>query len=165
MTYNDEVPERVVRKIRARAAVSPDGCWVWLGSKSSGYGRIAWSDGRRMVYSATHRAMWVASRGPIPDGLDLDHLCRNRACCNPDHLEPVTRRVNLLRGVTTPAARAKVTHCPRGHEYTPDNTLTSKRGQRSCKECTYAKNRAYYHRNAERRAAYNREWRARRKGA
>ena len=118
-----------------------------------------------MVYSATHRVIWTAERGPIPAGLDIDHLCRTRACCNPDHLEPVTRQVNLLRGETTTAARAAITHCPRGHEYTPENTRTSKLGQRECRECRRALNRAYYHRNAERRSVYNRAWRQKRSGA
>lgn len=81
-----------------------DGCWVWPGAKNSqGYGRIG-AGGRTWAY--THRVVYEALVGPIPDGLDLDHLCRNPSCCNPAHLEPVTRTENSLRGHA--ARRAEV---------------------------------------------------------
>jgi hypothetical protein len=73
--------------------------------------------------------MYSAVKGAIPDGLHIDHLCRNRACCHPDHLEAVTPRENVRRGV-----RSQVTHCPKGHEYTPENTKV-KRGRRNCRAC------------------------------
>jgi hypothetical protein len=72
--------------------------------------------------------------GPIPEGQDLDHLCRNRACINPNHQQPVTRRVNLLRGETITAREASATHCPKGHPYDLLNTHFYK-GNRMCRKC------------------------------
>lgn len=158
-------PDRVIERLRSRIEIDRNGCWIWTGALyPTGYGHIAWADRpNHMVHRSTHRTMWLALKGPIPEGRDLDHLCRVRACCNPDHLEPVTRQTNLLRGETIPAARAAVTSCPQGHEYTEENTLLSKAGQRQCKECTYERNRAYYHSNKARRAEYNKAWREKRR--
>jgi len=72
--------------------------------------------------------------GPIPEGLDLDHLCRNRWCVNPEHVEPVTRRENLIRGQTTIAQNVSKTHCPAGHAYDETNTYYY-RGMRQCRIC------------------------------
>ena len=105
-----------------------DGCWEWTGSKSHGYGQF-W-DGDRPVRA--HRWAWEQEHGPVPGGLDLDHLCRNPGCVRPDHLEPVTRQENLLRGVS--AQRAK-THCPAGHLYDDENTMLSSSGHRKCRTC------------------------------
>jgi hypothetical protein len=78
----------------------PDGCWEWTSTRmSAGYGQM-W-DGTRGRTQGAHRLFYEAFIGPIPEGLELDHLCRNRACVRPDHLEPVTRRENLLRGAGT----------------------------------------------------------------
>ena len=113
----------------------PDDCWVWVGEKAthhSGdhYGR--WR-GRRV-----HRVAYEMEHGPIPKGLVIDHLCRNRLCCNPAHLEAVSPGTNTLRGTSFSAANAAKTCCPRGHEYTPDNTyigpLTGYRYCRTCRE-------------------------------
>ena len=71
-----------------------DLCWIWTGAKSVGYGHF----GTQQVLWTAHRYAWTRLVGPIPEGFDIDHLCRNRACVNPDHLEPVTRAVNLRRG-------------------------------------------------------------------
>jgi hypothetical protein len=114
-----------------------DGCWFWTAATTaSGYGAIA-DDGRRM--QVAHRVAYELAVGPIPAGLHLDHLCRNRNCVNPAHLEPVTCRTNLLRGETLQAANAAKTHCKRGHEFTPENTgvYVDKRGgeHRRCREC------------------------------
>ena len=171
-----KAPQRVIKKIKSRYVVNDDGCWIWQGATAAGYGRIAWKATSGMVYRSVHRVLYEATVGPIPDGYDLDHLCHDpdtchpevasecphRACINPEHLSPATRRENLLRGGTVAAARRATTHCPRGHEYSPENTLTSRDGRRSCKECTYEKNRAYYWKNRERRSEYNRQWRAKR---
>lgn len=90
-----------------------------------------------------HRVAYEQARGPIPEGLELDHLCRNRACVNPDHLEPVTHRENLLRADTFAARHAAQTHCVNGHEFTPDNTYirTRPEGGRECRACRKARNR------------------------
>lgn len=93
----------------------PQGCWVWTGPTSRfGYGYFHVS--RRYATARTHRVSWELLRGRIPDGLQLDHLCRNRACVNPDHLEVVTDRVNILRGVSPPAINARKRHCLKGHD-------------------------------------------------
>jgi hypothetical protein len=110
-------------------------CWPWVGAITpAGYGHFYWG-GRS---SSAHRFAYELIVGPIPAGLHVDHLCRNRRCVNPHHLEPVTIRENLLRGETMTARRAAATHCPRGHEYTPLNTYRSKRNQRSCVVCRRA---------------------------
>lgn len=113
-------------------------CWEWTASCSQyGYGQFT-TGTRRSGYRtvATHRYAYKLLVGPIPAGLDLDHKCRNRRCCNPAHLEPVTRLVNLLRGETFIARNAAVTHCPQGHPYDEANTYTNPNsGNRKCRAC------------------------------
>lgn len=116
-------------------------CWEWTGSRlKNGYGAVG-RGGRGNGNHMAHRAAWELLVGEIPAGLVIDHLCRNRGCVNPDHLEPITTRENLLRGHGFSAKNARKTHCNRGHEYTPDNTYTY-RGWRQCRICTLAKNTA-----------------------
>lgn len=109
-----------------------EGCWEWTGSKlRSGYGQFT-VDGKLMY---VHRFSYELHIGPIPDGLVIDHLCRNTSCVNPAHLEAVTDRTNILRG-TAPAARnAARTHCVHGHEFTAENTQVDRDGHRKCKTC------------------------------
>jgi hypothetical protein len=114
-------------------------CWLWRGETSrKGYGRVAvgrQSKGSRRRFTA-HRLLYEALVGPIPDGLTLDHLCRNRICVRPEHLEPVTAAVNNLRGYSPTAINAAKTHCIRGHEFNPANTgIGNKPGHRYCKAC------------------------------
>ncbi len=94
-----------------------------------------------------HRVVWLLNRGPIPEGLDLDHLCRNTRCCNPVHLEPVTRSENLRRSPLMDNNSMK-THCLRGHEFTEDNTRVRPNGHRTCKECMRMHVRNWRKRNA-----------------
>lgn len=121
--------------------VESDGCWEWTGKMSDyGYGLMRLGTKATDPWRQAHRLVFEASVGGIPKGLDLDHLCLNRACVRPDHLEPVTRRVNLLRGMTIPAANAEKTHCPKGHAYAGDN-LFYDGGNRKCRTCVNERNK------------------------
>jgi len=107
-------------------------CWEWTACVSpEGYGRF--SLGRQPRYA--HRVAWAMIVGLPPVGLDLDHLCRNRLCVNPEHLEVVTRSVNLKRGAV---ARGRVTQCHRGHPYDKANTYVNARGHIECRICRLA---------------------------
>lgn len=121
--------ERFWEKVDKRG---PDECWIWTAATRHGYGSMGFNG--KMVYS--HRWLYEQAVGPIPDGLDLDHLCRNRKCVNPAHLEPVTTRENILRGEGQCAKNARKTHCKRGHEFTPENTYWhASTGRRRCRVC------------------------------
>lgn len=110
-------------------------CWIWTASlKPNGYGQFRPSR-RENVYAHRWAYEWLIAE--IPAGLHLDHLCRNRRCVNPWHLEPVTTLVNNHRGETNAAK----THCPQGHEYTEENTARTG-GRRYCITCRTARNRA-----------------------
>lgn len=106
-------------------------CWVWVGGiKRDGYGTFYWK-GKQY---ASHRIAYQIMIGDIPEGLELDHLCRNRKCCNPEHLEAVTHRENILRGESPAAVNSQKTHCPQGHPYEGIN-LILRRGSRVCRIC------------------------------
>lgn len=108
-----------------------DSCWPWLAATVSGNYGYFWADG---MMRRAHRITYELLVGPIPDGLDLDHLCRNPNCVNPAHLEPVTHRTNVLRGVSSFAAKAKQATCAHGHPYTPETTGL-RDGTRFCLTC------------------------------
>ena len=112
-----------------------NGCWIWTPIISpSGYGKWAGKvDGKRH-YGLAHRFVWESIRGPIPNSLQLDHLCRVRACVNPRHLEAVTPRTNNLRSNSPSATFARRTHCNAGHEYNEENTRFRASGRR-CRIC------------------------------
>jgi hypothetical protein len=123
-------------------------CLIWIGNKDhKGYGRLTW---RKETWGA-HRWAYSLRCGPIPAGLQLDHLCRNRACVEATHLEPVTCRENLLRGQGETAKNAAKTHCIHGHKYTPNNTRITTNGSRCCRTCTREQRRE---RNYRTRKAY-----------
>lgn len=132
-------------RIIQRSIPEPNsGCWLWDRKLTVyGYGVVERSRaGKRVRRDMAHRVSYEAFVWPIPAGLDIDHLCRVRHCVNPTHLEVVTRQVNLLRGIGHTAKNAAKTECPRGHEYTPENTLRSRSGSRECRKCKYASNKA-----------------------
>ncbi|MGH3536358.1 MAG: HNH endonuclease signature motif containing protein [Pseudonocardiaceae bacterium] len=133
----DSLPPR----FRSKVSISEvTGCWEWTASLRNGYAAY----GERHVNLYGHRVAYEWLVGPIPEGLDLDHLCRNRPCVNPEHLEPVSRRVNLLRGETLTAKNATATECPQGHEYNSTNTYVDPEGFRHCKTCRLATSRRLY---------------------
>lgn len=119
--------------------VSPAGCWEWIAGKSLGYGVVRW----RGKKSYAHRVFYEALVGQIPDGKTIDHLCRNRACVNPEHMEPVSRGENVLRGEGRTAANARKTHCPMGHLLAGDNLKRGEAGTRKCRICHNARQREY----------------------
>ncbi|WP_217269810.1 HNH endonuclease signature motif containing protein [Neobacillus endophyticus] len=122
-----------------------DSCWNWTGIKrSDGYGAFVIEN----KWFRPHRFAYELIKGEIPPGLVLDHLCRNPLCVNPDHLEPVTNRENVRRGLAGMQNKLK-THCPHGHEYTEENTYTSNRGKRNCKTCNRERTRKAYWENNE----------------
>jgi hypothetical protein len=111
---------------------------MWIGCKTkNGYGRMhvgsRYEGNDRNVLA--HRVAYELARGPIPDGLQVDHICRTRSCINPDHLELVTQRENILRGEGGSARNARKTHCIRGHELMPPNLRIGPDGARCCRAC------------------------------
>jgi hypothetical protein len=159
----DQLPPQMQAKIRLEdppadpyASPVPGPCWTWTGGKTTaGYGVVR-IDAPRPGY--VHRLSYTLLVGPISDGLHTDHLCRNRACCNPSHLEPVTPRVNILRG-----EKAQKPECANGHPLEGDNLVWSKEDgrhpHRRCRTCYYQCHRESHKRhgekwNATRRAKY-----------
>lgn len=138
-------------RFMARVQVADNGCWLWTGSThhdldgvSTGYGYF-WADKKRVF---AHRWIYAQLVGPIPEGMQIDHLCHNtasdcpggatclhRSCVNPAHLEPATPRTNTLRGKGAAAVNAAKTHCKRGHELSGDNLIGDKNGYRRCRAC------------------------------
>lgn len=134
-----------IERFESKLRQSDTGCWEWTAGKTrGGYGKFK-VEGQTLV---AHRWYFQQVRHPVPRDLQLDHLCRNPACCNPDHLEPVTCRVNLLRGRTFQAENAAKTHCPLGHPLDGDNLLLSG-GSRSCRTCKRAQTAAWRAANLE----------------
>lgn len=134
LSYRDRLLSKIAKS-------SETGCWNWTGASSAGgYGRFNFKGKRG--YPA-HRAAYEVFVGPVPDGLVIDHLCRNRGCINPDHLEPVTPRENLVRGESVVAAGMKRNACKVGHELSGENLGVSSVGGRRCVECDRQYQREY----------------------
>lgn len=127
--------ERFWEKVDVRGF---DECWEWTSYivKATGYGRFAVA-GKQV---GAHVMAYELVAGDVPDGLVLDHLCRNRSCVNPNHLEPVSLGENVLRGEAPPAKNARKTHCKRDHVFDEQNTYVHK-GQRNCRACHNARQR------------------------
>lgn len=139
-TRTGHVYHTLQERLEAKIERLDSGCWKWTGSiQHGGYGMI-WGGPTQRRLVLAHRASYEVYRGPIPAGLTLDHLCRNRWCVNPDHLEPVTMKENAYRG-RSPGILAHLQGvCQRGHEMTPENTYHSHvhPGRRICKTCVLA---------------------------
>lgn len=122
-----------VERIWSNAQVNSNGCWVWTASRfPSGYGQTKVAG----LPEYAHRVMYMAYVGAIPKGMHTDHLCRNKACCNPDHLEVVTARENVRRSPVAPAAiNARKTHCIKGHPLAGENLFLNSKGRRVCRTC------------------------------
>lgn len=136
----DEPPRRGYRRKQRRrdpadrfwskVAKLPSGCWEWRAHTNQfGYG-FFWLEPHMVP---AHRFSYEQVNGPVPSGLELDHLCRNRACVNPLHLEAVDHRTNVLRGASLQAENARKTRCPYGHEFSPRPS-----GGRICRTCSRA---------------------------
>lgn len=125
--------QRFWRKVK----ILDDGCWLWIGSRyTDGYGLFYLTGpGSKPKRVLSHVYAFTHCIGPIPAGLELDHLCRNRACVNPLHLEPVTNKVNVLRGSGPTALNARKSHCLNGHPLSGDNLYRTPKGFRACRAC------------------------------
>jgi len=119
-------------------------CWPWAAGLVDGYGKF-WVNGRHV---RAHRFAYETYVGPIPEGMELDHLCRNRACVNWEHMEVVVHQVNILRGIAPSALNAAKTHCPEGHPLDGLNTLIWG-GKRRCRTCHREWARKRYHANIQ----------------
>ena len=133
----------LLERFRAKYRVNPEtGCWDWLGAKGGGdYGhmRMGGRAGGRQVVA--HRIAYELFKGPIPEGLEIDHACRNRGCVNPAHLDVMTHRENGLRGISPPAVNARKTRCDRGHPLEGENLRIDYRGDRTCVTCARERER------------------------
>lgn len=148
-----------VARFYAKIEFADSGCWLWRGAvtKNSGYGQfsVCFSRPRHVVHNGAHRLAFLLWKGPIPEGLAIDHLCRVRNCVNPEHLEAVTPRENTLRGNTPAAANAHKTHCKRGHPLTTNNLdpWFLRRRLRACIECKRIRGRISDRKRRPRRVA------------
>ena len=124
----------MVERLLARSYRDDNGCLVRHRANPNRYARVRNNEAGRMELA--HRVMYEYKYGPIPDGLEYDHLCRNKPCFDPDHGEPVTHSTNVMRSpLGTPAIRRAWTHCPQGHPFDEANTYIRPNGRRGCRAC------------------------------
>lgn len=148
VTYRmEDLPPRIASKLRTDLLT---GCWLFVYCcDATGYGRVYW----RGASARAHKVVYELLIGPVPPGLELDHVrargCRWRNCCNPAHLEAVTHRENLLRGSTSVAERAAREVCPQGHDLVPGNLVTRRRGGRECAICNRERVSTTYQRDMQ----------------
>ncbi len=140
-----DAPTRFMLKVR-RGKEYED-CWEWMGSRVGGrqgekYGQYGWFRPQKGIQKLAHVYAYELMVGPIQDGLELDHLCRNRLCVNPEHLEPVTHRENVVRGTSPLAQYAQRAHCDQGHEW---ERAGNGRSGRRCRVCERAKQAQRYY--------------------
>lgn len=122
-------------RLEAKIPEDRSGCWEWPSTTKGGYGLMRTGPGKK---DYVHRVSYRVFIGAIPDGLQIDHLCRNRACFNPVHLEPVTNQENFLRGMHPNAVSSRTDKCRMGHALTPENSMIrAATGDRRCRECNY----------------------------
>lgn len=145
----NQLPEQ----FQANIFIDESGCWLWQRSLQFGYG-TAHLNGKR---SRAHRFVYELLVGPIPEGMCIDHLCRVRHCVNPAHLEVVTNKENVLRGIGYTAQQARQAVCKRGHQLTGDNMRLSKKGFRVCMTCKRLRSNAWGKRQTAIRALGTRE--------
>ena len=134
-----EIPTRVRKRFWSRVNVGGESeCWPFLMSTGNlGYGQIGWAENGKTQMVLAHRVAWELTVGPIPGDLTIDHICRNRICCNPNHLRLLTNEENGRDN-----GNARKTHCPHGHPYSAENTRLDRHGHRYCKTCHRASSAA-----------------------
>lgn len=133
LPVNSPYPQKALARFWAKVDKGvPSECWEWTAAMTrAGYG--AWWTGERNIMA--HRASFLIAHGDIPAGMVLDHLCRNRKCVNPAHLEPVSHKENILRGEGATARNSKKSHCPQGHSYDGPVAYVDDDGRRRCGVC------------------------------
>ena len=136
----NNLPDRILKMCMP---IPESGCLVWLGrQEKGGYGQVWWKGKIRLI----HRVSYEQAKGKIQDKMTLDHLCRVPSCINPNHLEPVTMKTNILRGNGLAGQNARKTHCNHGHPFSKENTYITTRGERACRECGRRSFREWYKR-------------------
>lgn len=133
------------RMMKRKITKDPSGCWLWIGRMSKGgYGRVN-SNHKQWL---AHRFFYTQMRGEIPDGMQIDHLCKNRRCVNPEHLEAVTSRENNRRSESPSAKNALRLKCIHGHALSGENLYVTPDGRRQCKACRAARTSEYIRKKA-----------------
>jgi hypothetical protein len=152
----------MIKRFTAKYAVNKaTGCWEWQAAKTGGGYGLFWLE---KTFHLAHRVAYEVLIGPIPEGLTIDHICKNPGCVNPSHMEPVTQGENLRRSESWSGQNMRKTHCPQGHPYEGDNLKLTKEGFRQCRICTREKTKAWqqtqeakdYHRDYARKLYHKR---------